>query len=203
MPYTRPVRRFYLTPPSVLTFVLSVVLAVVAVLATYGHVAQLHGLNGFVMLLIAYLILSNCLSWTAAYIGGRVFHPPVAMRKRMAIASASPAPTSAPLTIARQAPGTALLEEKEFNTEAYKSNPSNPFHLVKDAPLSTFSVDVDTASYSNMRRFVEEGQRPPPDLTQMPHARQNSSWRSAMVSTGIAVVIHGAAAARSDNPGIA
>ena len=57
MPYTRPVRRFYLTPPSVLTFVLSVVLAVVAVLATYGHVAQLHGLNGFVMLLIAYLIL--------------------------------------------------------------------------------------------------------------------------------------------------
>ena len=82
-------------------------------------------------------------------------------RKRPALTS--PAPTSAPLVAAHQT-GVALLpEDKEFNTEAYKSNPSNPFRLVTEAPLSTFSVDVDTASYSNMRRFVEEGQLPPPD----------------------------------------
>jgi Ca-activated chloride channel family protein len=56
-----------------------------------------------------------------------------------------------------------LVPPSEFNTEAYKNNPDNPFRLVKDAPLSTFSVDVDTASYSNMRRFVQEGRLPPAD----------------------------------------
>ena len=58
MPYTRPVRRFYLTPPRVLTFVISVVLAVIAALAVYGHFAVLHGINGFVILLVAYLVLA-------------------------------------------------------------------------------------------------------------------------------------------------
>jgi hypothetical protein len=39
MPYTRPIRRFYLTPPSVPIFLVSVVLAVLAVLAAYGHMS--------------------------------------------------------------------------------------------------------------------------------------------------------------------
>jgi hypothetical protein len=58
MPYTRPVRRFYLTPPRVFTFVISVALAIVAVLAVYGHLAPLRGINGFVILLVAYLVLA-------------------------------------------------------------------------------------------------------------------------------------------------
>jgi hypothetical protein len=57
MPYTRPIRRFYLTPPAVPTFVISVLLAVLAVLAVYGHIPQLHSIGGFTLLLIAYLIL--------------------------------------------------------------------------------------------------------------------------------------------------
>ena len=57
MPYTRPMRRFYLTPPRVATFAISVVLAIVALLIAYGHVVQLHGVNGFVILLIAYAVL--------------------------------------------------------------------------------------------------------------------------------------------------
>ena len=84
-------------------------------------------------------------------------------RQRKALAYASPAATSAPVMVARPTPQTPMPEEKEFNTEAYKSTPNNPFRLVKEAPLSTFSVDVDTASYSNMRRFVEEGHLPPAD----------------------------------------
>jgi hypothetical protein len=56
--YTRPIRRFYLTPPKVLTFIISLVLAVVAVLAVYGHVAPLHGVNGFVFLLVAWIVLT-------------------------------------------------------------------------------------------------------------------------------------------------
>lgn len=57
MPYTRPIRRFYLTPPSVPTFAVSAVLALIAVIAVYGHLAVFRGISGFVILLIAYLVL--------------------------------------------------------------------------------------------------------------------------------------------------
>jgi len=51
----------------------------------------------------------------------------------------------------------------DHNTEAYKRIVENPFMEVENEPLSTFSIDVDTASYSNMRRFLTQGQMPPPD----------------------------------------
>lgn len=57
MPYTRPIRRFYLTPPSTPIFVLSVVLALLAVVATYGHISIFKASYAFVVLLIAYLVL--------------------------------------------------------------------------------------------------------------------------------------------------
>jgi CHASE2 domain-containing sensor protein len=57
MPYTRPIRRFYLTPPKLWTFIISLVLAIIAVLAVYGHFAPLHPINGFLTLLIAWIIL--------------------------------------------------------------------------------------------------------------------------------------------------
>ncbi|HNT88534.1 MAG TPA: von Willebrand factor type A domain-containing protein, partial [Candidatus Hydrogenedentes bacterium] len=43
------------------------------------------------------------------------------------------------------------------NTEAYANIVENPFKRVTDEALSTFSIDVDTASYSNVRRFLEQG----------------------------------------------
>jgi hypothetical protein len=58
MPYTRPIRRFYLTPPRLPTFIISLVLAVFAAVTVYGHFAQLHGVNGFVILLIAWGVLT-------------------------------------------------------------------------------------------------------------------------------------------------
>ena len=48
-----------------------------------------------------------------------------------------------------------------FNTEAYDSIDENPFRRVAVDPLSTFSIDVDTASYANMRRFLNGGTLPP------------------------------------------
>ena len=57
MPYTRPYRRFYLTPPAIPTFVISVLLAIVAVLAVYGHFTLLRGVSAFSILLIAFVIL--------------------------------------------------------------------------------------------------------------------------------------------------
>jgi hypothetical protein len=57
MPYTRPIRRFYLTPPSVPIFLVSVILAVLAVLATYGKMSIFNASYAFLVLLIAYLVL--------------------------------------------------------------------------------------------------------------------------------------------------
>ena len=47
------------------------------------------------------------------------------------------------------------------NTESYDRIYENPFLAVKTNPLSTFSLDVDTASYSNTRRFLNQGRLPP------------------------------------------
>jgi Ca-activated chloride channel family protein len=51
----------------------------------------------------------------------------------------------------------------DFNTEAYANISDNPFLDVTQNPLSTFSIDVDTASYSNVRRFLDGGKLPPKD----------------------------------------
>lgn len=54
-----------------------------------------------------------------------------------------------------------------MNTEEYASFQENGFKKVTEAPLSTFSVDVDAASYSNMRRFINKGELPPADAVRV------------------------------------
>ena len=49
----------------------------------------------------------------------------------------------------------------DWNTERYDESEEQGFLRPGDAPLSTFSVDVDTASYANVRRFLRERTRPP------------------------------------------
>ena len=53
------------------------------------------------------------------------------------------------------------------NDESYQPIVENGFNNAKDNPLSTFSVDVDNASYSNMRRFINSGQLPPADAVRI------------------------------------
>lgn len=53
------------------------------------------------------------------------------------------------------------------NTENYRKVSENGFLAVKQQPLSTFSIDADTASFSNTRRFLREGQLPPPDAVRV------------------------------------
>jgi len=53
------------------------------------------------------------------------------------------------------------------NTESYADLADNPFLAALDNPLSTFSIDVDTASYANVRRFLTENQLPPPDAVRI------------------------------------
>jgi len=55
----------------------------------------------------------------------------------------------------------------DFNTEGYASVNENGYKSVKNNPLSTFSIDVDNASYSNIRRFINMGQLPPADAVRI------------------------------------
>ncbi len=62
----------------------------------------------------------------------------------------------------------AAAEQPEaFNTEAYDFIQENEFLEAMSNPLSTFSIDVDTASYSNARRFLNNSQLPPPDAVRI------------------------------------
>jgi Ca-activated chloride channel family protein len=56
---------------------------------------------------------------------------------------------------------------QNFNTESYNSINENRFLEVKGNPLSTFGTDVDAASYSNVRRFINNGQLPPIDAVRI------------------------------------
>jgi secreted protein with Ig-like and vWFA domain len=54
-----------------------------------------------------------------------------------------------------------------FAGERYSGVAEAPFRPVTEARLSTFSIDVDTASYANVRRFLREGRMPPADAVRV------------------------------------
>ncbi len=66
---------------------------------------------------------------------------------------------------------TDLVEEENYipeaNTESYAELEENPFESPLKEPLSTFSIDVDNASYTNIRRFINEGQKVPKDAVRV------------------------------------
>ena len=76
----------------------------------------------------------------------------------------TPAPP-APAALHMVAPAgmPAFAPPPPANTEHYAGFDDNPVHRVSDQPVSTFSVDVDTGSYSNVRRMLLDGVRPPAD----------------------------------------
>ncbi len=63
--------------------------------------------------------------------------------------------SGAPATAAPGTPGTPAMP-RDTSNERYDARRDNPFFRVADAPFSTFSTDVDTASYSNFRRMMRE-----------------------------------------------
>jgi Ca-activated chloride channel family protein len=76
---------------------------------------------------------------------------------------------SAPSPVARPPIARQPLDQRDpsMNTEQYARIDDNPFFRTQVRPLSTFSVDVDTASYSNTRRFLKEGKLPPKDAVRI------------------------------------
>jgi len=91
---------------------------------------------------------------------------PVAVDSLKEVASASPPALfaqarSSSLAFAVGGLAGRAGDVSPFNTEAYDHIEENRFRRVDADPLSTFSIDVDTASYANVRRFLSDGELPP------------------------------------------
>lgn len=92
--------------------------------------------------------------------------PPVAeMRAQAARSNASPTSTarvaSSPELDALRAASTAT------DREQYAHQEDNPVKRVAEQPVSTFSIDVDTGAYANVRRMLNAGQLPPRDAVRV------------------------------------
>ncbi len=64
-------------------------------------------------------------------------------------------------------PPPTEAKPKDTTGEEYDHVQENEFIAVADDPRSTFSIDVDTASYSNIRRYLEGGSMPPPEAVRV------------------------------------
>ncbi len=73
-----------------------------------------------------------------------------------------PAPSAPAMTLDRMVLTGSRVAEP-VNTETYAPREDNPVKRTSEQPLSTFSIDVDTGSYSNVRRMLGDGVRPPAD----------------------------------------
>jgi len=58
-------------------------------------------------------------------------------------------------------PAYPVINTLEKNSESYQTLANNPVKLVQQQLVSTFSIDVDTGSYSNIRRMINQGNLPP------------------------------------------
>ncbi|MHC9512170.1 vWA domain-containing protein [Kangiella sp. M94] len=66
---------------------------------------------------------------------------------------------------APQAPG--IWQQPQVNREQYQHFDDSGIFLAKEQPVSTFSIDVDTGSYSNVRRMLNDGYLPPEDAVRL------------------------------------
>ncbi|WP_293495235.1 VWA domain-containing protein [Phenylobacterium sp.] len=108
-------------------------------------------------------------------VGGAMYAPPA-----MAMPP-PPAPPPAPYPATRASPMQEMVvtgsvrsaqvmpspRPGDINTERYPHAQANPIKLTAQEPVSTFSVDVDTAAYANVRRFLNDGQSPPRDAVRV------------------------------------
>ena len=81
-----------------------------------------------------------------------------------------------PNTVAKSRYATRAAEP---NTEAYDKIVDNAFHRTGSEPLSTFSIDVDTASYANVRRFLNQNTLPPKDAVRIEELLNYFAYRDA------------------------
>jgi Ca-activated chloride channel family protein len=88
--------------------------------------------------------------------------------KQEALRVAGSLPSGIVAAVEGGVPGAEIdRSSARFHTEAYDLIQDNPFLAAAQNPLSTFSIDVDTASYANVRRFLVQGRLPPKDAVRI------------------------------------
>jgi Ca-activated chloride channel homolog len=80
--------------------------------------------------------------------------------------------------------------QQEYNREGYDRITENNFRKVSDEPLSTFSIDVDGASYSNVRRFLNNNQLPPDGAVRVEEMINYFQYGYAQPKNGDPFAIH-------------
>ncbi|OUS29427.1 hypothetical protein A9Q99_10050 [Gammaproteobacteria bacterium 45_16_T64] len=94
---------------------------------------------------------------SAAVLGRGVLPAPGKMEKKLVRAKSKIAVSQLSSVMPYQ---SVIIATEDVDRENYQSIASNPVHLVVENPVSTFSIDVDTGSYSNVRRFINGGRLP-------------------------------------------
>ncbi len=95
----------------------------------------------------------------------------------------APPPPSAPAPLQGR-------NNPNFHTEAYDHFKDNAFQDATREPLSTFGVDVDTASYANARRFIMDGQLPPKGAVRLEELVNYFEMPYAQPVNGHPIAIH-------------
>jgi Ca-activated chloride channel family protein len=113
--------------------------------------------KAFALLILAALLASSCVT------ADNSNEPSVGLRRDASNANVA----SNAGTVAYDGAAEKAKEEEPGAGERYAQIDENPFLEASRAPLSTFSIDVDTASYSNTRRFLYDGQLPPRDAVRI------------------------------------
>jgi Ca-activated chloride channel family protein len=85
---------------------------------------------------------------------------------------ASPAQSAGNATVASEqfaapVPSPDVMPQPEPNTEAFANEAPNPVKVTSEEPVSTFSIDVDTASYAVVRNSLNMGMLPPPEAVRI------------------------------------
>lgn len=119
-------------------------------------------------------------------------------------AKAAPAPAAAPAAamaphmagqvVRMAAMPTHMPAPAQPSNERYGQLSDNPIHRVAEAPVSTFSVDVDTGSYSNVRRLLNAGSLPPADAVRVEELINYFPYDYALPRDGRPFAVHTALA---------
>ena len=140
----------------------------------------------------------------------RRFEAPVAASGTQTPAPASPASATNKKTGTRplpSSPGFSTADEPPAlpvttapGSETYTRRADNPFQASYQTPLSTFSLDVDTASYSNVRRFLDAGRLPPRDAVRCEEMINYFPYKYPAPTDGTPFAIHAEIAPCPWNP---
>lgn len=97
------------------------------------------------------------------------YAPPVTSPVALAEAPPAPAPKTADKPSQPHSASTrdSIQPPSDYSAENYATIIENPFLAAQSNAVSTFSIDVDAASYSNARRFLQSGQLPPADAVRL------------------------------------